>query len=149
MPDRFLPRINTLPVCRVIVRLQALAALKLNICKNIVEFQPPLVSVLHPYNAVLVGIEAGQKALFQPVHDFLLVGFRYVFFRKRQHATGVLPAEFQRVHKLNQLLRVAPQQLRPLSLPVFAQQVIHRASATAAPSGVNFVNHWPYLNIFS
>lgn len=138
-----LPGIDARPIGSIVIRLQAFPGQQFSVGDQEIQFQPPLVGVLHPQNAVLVFIEPGHQNPLKAGHDLLPLPGRQFSLRERQYAGGVLFRIRRGIDKLPDFLRFSLQHGRPLALPVFSQQVIHRTGTTTASPGMKFNDHHP------
>ena len=136
-----LPGINAWTVGAVVIRLETPAGQQLRVRDQEIQLQPPLVPVLNPQHAVLVFIESGHQNPLEASHQLFTLPGRQVLFGKGQDAGGVLFGVGRGVDKLPDFLRLPLQNAGAVALPVFAQQIIHRTCATAAPSRVKLNDH--------
>lgn len=139
--DDCLPRIDARTVGTVVVRLEALPGQQFGVGNDKIKLHPSLVGVLHPQHAVLVFIKSGHQNPLETLHQLFTLSGCKVTLGKRQHPGGVFLRIRRRVDKLPDVLRLALQHSRPFTLPVFAQQIIHRATSAAAAARVEFNNH--------
>ena len=114
------PGIDAGPVGAVVIRLQPLAGGQLRVGHDEFQFQPALVLVLNPEDAVLVAIEARQQCLLEAVHNFIFLFCRQVGLLERQHAGRVFFGIRTGVDQFDHFFRITAQQLGLVARAVFA-----------------------------